>query len=70
MDRPWQKIYEQGVPADIAYPEGMVVPDILDRAAALLSYRPVGRYAQATMPSTRIRLDCNLTSRLPVFAMQ
>lgn len=34
MDRPWQKIYEKGVPGDIAYPEGMVVSDILDQAAA------------------------------------
>lgn len=27
MDRPWQKMYEKGVPADIAYPEGMVVTE-------------------------------------------
>ena len=26
MDRPWQRTYEKGVPGDIAYPEGMVVP--------------------------------------------
>lgn len=40
MDRPWQKMYEQGVPADIAYPEGMVVPDILDRAASRFPNSP------------------------------
>ncbi len=40
MDRPWQKMYEQGVPGDIAYPEGMVVTDILDRAAARFPNNP------------------------------
>lgn len=40
MDRPWQTLYEQGVPGDIAYPEGMVVPDILDRAASRFPNNP------------------------------
>lgn len=40
MDRPWQKMYEKGVPGDIAYPEGMVVPDILDRTAARFPNSP------------------------------
>lgn len=40
MDRPWQKMYEKGVPGDIAYPEGMVVPDILDRAASRFPNNP------------------------------
>ncbi|TAH51287.1 MAG: long-chain fatty acid--CoA ligase [Chloroflexota bacterium] len=34
MNRPWQKMYEKGVPEEIVYPEGMVVTDILDHAAA------------------------------------
>src|SRR5262245_23145795 len=33
MDRPWLKMYEPGVPADIGYPEGLVLGDILERAA-------------------------------------
>ena len=40
MERPWQKMYETGVPGDIAYPEGMVVTDILDRAAARFPNSP------------------------------
>lgn len=40
MDRPWQAMYEKGVPGDIAYPEGMVVPDILDRSAARFPNSP------------------------------
>jgi long-chain acyl-CoA synthetase len=40
MERPWQKIYEKGVPGDIAYPEGMVVSDILDQAAARFPNSP------------------------------
>jgi len=40
MDRPWQKMYEPGVPAEIDYPEGMVVPDILERAAARFPNNP------------------------------
>lgn len=41
MDRPWQKVYDQGVPFEIQYPEGMVVPDILEDAAAHFPNRPV-----------------------------
>ncbi len=40
MERPWQKMYEAGVPAEIDYPEGMVVPDILERAAARFPNNP------------------------------
>lgn len=40
MDRPWQKMYEKGVPGDIVYPEGMVVTDLLDRAAARFPNNP------------------------------
>ncbi|MCC7162103.1 MAG: long-chain fatty acid--CoA ligase [Anaerolineae bacterium] len=40
MDRPWQKMYEAGVPGDIAYPEGMVVPDILERAFSRFPNNP------------------------------
>lgn len=40
MDRPWQKMYETGVPGEIVYPEGMIVPDILDRAAARFPNNP------------------------------
>lgn len=40
MDRPWQRIYEPGVPAEIDYPEGMVVTDILERAAARFPNNP------------------------------
>lgn len=34
MDRPWHRMYEKGVPTDIEYPDGMVVPDLLEQAAA------------------------------------
>lgn len=40
MDRPWQKAYEPGVPYEITYPEGMVLPDILDNAAARFPSNP------------------------------
>ncbi|MBI4670661.1 MAG: long-chain fatty acid--CoA ligase [Chloroflexi bacterium] len=40
MDKPWQKVYEPGVPAEIDYPEGMVVPDFLERAAARFPNNP------------------------------
>lgn len=40
MDRPWQRMYEKGVPGDIVYPEGMVVPDILDQATARFPNNP------------------------------
>ncbi|GIL15822.1 MAG: long-chain-fatty-acid--CoA ligase [Chloroflexota bacterium] len=40
MDRLWQKMYEAGVPKDIAYPDGMVITDILERAAARFPNNP------------------------------
>lgn len=40
MDKPWQRMYEPGVPGDIEYPEGMVVTDILERAAARFPNNP------------------------------
>ncbi len=40
MNRPWQKMYEPGVPNEIDYPEGMVVTDILERAAARFPNNP------------------------------
>lgn len=47
MDRPWQKMYEKGVPGDIAYPEGMVVPDVLDRSAARFPNNPAALFPAA-----------------------
>jgi long-chain acyl-CoA synthetase len=46
-------MYERGVPGDIAYPEGMVVPDILDRSTA--------RYPNSTA--------CIFPTAVPLFGM-
>ena len=40
MDKPWTRMYEQGVPAEIAYPDGMVVTDFLERAAERFPNNP------------------------------
>jgi long-chain acyl-CoA synthetase len=40
MERPWLKSYGPGVPADIPYPEGMLVQHILEDPAARFPNRP------------------------------
>jgi long-chain acyl-CoA synthetase len=40
MSRPWLKSYEPGVPAEITYPDGMLVQHILETSAARFPNRP------------------------------
>src|SRR5919202_5749626 len=47
MDRPWLKFYEPGVPADIEYPEGMLVHHILEHSADRFPNRPATIFPSA-----------------------